>query len=132
MCATDDLGISPVSWGSGMAIRVGCQAWDEGTVSGACHLSFGNQRSTIEQKRGMSKLVSTYKVSPSCNSENQRVSFVLLNMTFKLFAIQPIHLGSLTLQPAGSLDSLTEPLSVNLMLQVTLFTSSPATWVKLR
>ena len=34
-----------------------------------------------------------------------------------------LHLGSLTLQPAGLLSSLTEPLSGNLMLQVTLYTS---------
>ena len=34
-----------------------------------------------------------------------------------------LHLGSLTLQPAGLLSSLTEPLSGNLMLQVTLNTS---------
>jgi len=33
------------------------------------------------------------------------------------------HLGSLTLQPAGLLDSLSEPLSGNLLLQVTLNTS---------
>ena len=34
-----------------------------------------------------------------------------------------LHPGSLTLQPAGLLGSLTEPLSGNLMLQVTLYTS---------
>jgi len=34
-----------------------------------------------------------------------------------------LHLGSLALRPAGLLDSLTEPLSGNLMLQVTLNTS---------
>ena len=34
-----------------------------------------------------------------------------------------LHLGSLALRPAGLLGSLTEPLSGNLMLQVTLYTS---------
>jgi hypothetical protein len=34
-----------------------------------------------------------------------------------------LHLGSLALRPAGLLDSLTEPLSGNLMLQVTPYTS---------
>ena len=34
-----------------------------------------------------------------------------------------LHLGSLTLRPAGLLDSPKEPLSENLVLQVTLFTS---------
>ena len=34
-----------------------------------------------------------------------------------------LHVGSLSLQPAGLLDSLKEPLSGNLMLQVTLNTS---------
>ena len=34
-----------------------------------------------------------------------------------------LHLGSLALRPAGLLDSLKEPLSENLMLQVTLNTS---------
>jgi hypothetical protein len=34
-----------------------------------------------------------------------------------------LHLGSLALRPAGLLDSLKEPLSGNLMLQVTLYTS---------
>ena len=37
--------------------------------------------------------------------------------------ISRLHLGSLMLRPAGLLDSLTEPLSGNLMLQVTLNTS---------
>ena len=34
-----------------------------------------------------------------------------------------LHLGSLALQPAGLLSSLTEPLSGNSMIQVTLYTS---------
>jgi hypothetical protein len=48
-----------------MAIRVGCQTWDDETVAGRilCYLSHGNQRSAIEQKRDMSKLVSTYDYS---------------------------------------------------------------------
>ena len=37
--------------------------------------------------------------------------------------VSRLHLGSLTLRPAGLLDSLTEPLSENLVLQVTLNTS---------
>ena len=37
--------------------------------------------------------------------------------------VSRLHLGSLTLRPAGLLDSLTEPLSENLVLQVTLYTS---------
>ena len=37
--------------------------------------------------------------------------------------VSRLHLGSLTLRPAGLLDSLKEPLSENLMLQVTLNTS---------
>ena len=37
--------------------------------------------------------------------------------------VSRLHLGSLTLRPAGLLDSLKEPLSGNLMLQVTLNTS---------
>ena len=38
-------------------------------------------------------------------------------------SITRLHVGSLTLQPAGLLDSLTEPLSGNSVLQVTLNTS---------
>jgi len=38
-------------------------------------------------------------------------------------SITRLHVGSLTLQPAGLLDSLTEPLSENSVLQVTLNTS---------
>ena len=37
--------------------------------------------------------------------------------------VSRLHLGSLALRPAGLLDSLKEPLSGNLMLQVTLYTS---------
>ena len=37
--------------------------------------------------------------------------------------VSRLHPGSLTLRPAGLLDSLTEPLSGNLMFQVTLYTS---------
>ena len=37
--------------------------------------------------------------------------------------VSRLHLSSLTLQPAGLLDSLTEPLSGNSVLQVTLYTS---------
>ena len=37
--------------------------------------------------------------------------------------ISRLHPGSLTLRPAGLLSSLTEPLSGNLVLQVTLYTS---------
>ena len=38
-------------------------------------------------------------------------------------SITRLHIGSLTLQPAGLLDSLTEPLSGNSVFQVTLNTS---------
>jgi len=37
--------------------------------------------------------------------------------------VSRLHLGSLSLRPAGLLDSLKEPLSGNLVLQVTLYTS---------
>ena len=50
------------------------------------------------------------------SSVNQRVG----NSSFSLTRL---HLSSLSLQPAGLLSSLTEPLSVNLVLQVTLNTS---------
>jgi hypothetical protein len=50
------------------------------------------------------------------SSKNQRVS----NSSFSLTRL-PI--GSLSLQPAGLLDSLIEPLPENLVLQVTLHTS---------
>src|SRR5512143_3463512 len=50
------------------------------------------------------------------SSVNQRVG----NSSFSLTRL---HLSSLSLQPAGLLSSLTEPLSGNLVLQVTLNTS---------
>src|SRR5512139_1764378 len=50
------------------------------------------------------------------SSVNQRVG----NSSFSLTRL---HLSSLSLQPAGLLSSLTEPLSGNLVLQVTLYTS---------
>ena len=43
-------------------------------------------------------------------------------------SITRLHVGSLTLQPAGLLDSLTEPLSENSVLQVTLNTSLQLCW----
>jgi hypothetical protein len=54
-----------------MAIRVGCQTWDDEMVPGACHLSPGNQGSAIEQKNGHVKTCLHLRVNENANLKKQ-------------------------------------------------------------
>jgi hypothetical protein len=68
----------------------------------------------------LSVSISDCNVESLQDKEKRDVSLVIFQL---YFIVTRLHPGLLSLRPAGSLSSLSEPLSKNLVFQVTLYTS---------